>query len=85
MNCCSSGDTTNSRSDCTITKNINNENDNTQDIKISKNNNNENNALDIANKQESKPPQSCRLEHEDNKDNSNKISPFKRTKTRHYK
>ena len=84
MNCCSSDNTTNSRSDCTITKNINNENDNSQDLKLNKKNNNENNHLDMVNKEEGKP-QSCRCEHNDNKENASPVSPFKRTKTKHYK
>ena len=84
MNCCSSDNSTNSHSDCAITKDLNNEINNNPRIKFQKISNNL--KSDVDNNNEDDKGGSCRLptvEKKENKDNV--ISGFKRTKTKHFK
>ena len=86
FNCCSQDSTSNSRSDCTITKSLNNNKiDNNPQIKLNKNNNNNNDINGDNNNEEYKGGSSRlpKVERKEDKDIPN--SGFRRTKTRHFK
>ena len=85
MNCCSQDSTTTSRSDCALTKDLNNEIDNNPHIKLDKNSNLKNN-INVDNNNEEDKGGSCRLPKVERKDDKeNAFSGFKRTKTKHFK
>ena len=75
LNCCSQ-DNTNSRSDYTVGKNINNDINNNPFI--NKNHNNNNN-------EENKGGSSRLPKREQKEDKENPVSGFRRTKTKHFK
>ena len=83
LNCCSQDNSTNSRSDCTLTK-LNNEVDNNQGVKD--NQNNDNNNITNDNKEQEHKGGSARIEKKiDNENKPAPVSGFRRTKTKHFK